>query len=336
MSKLIRGGAPLLFIVMVIGSIAGCSGSNQEMDVDTDIQQALAHRDQEIKTLRGTIEDQSRKIEDLEVDVMSAQQASEKAYADMEHMRSADDRDMASGNLFPPAKPGECYTRVFVPATYEQVSEQVLHKAATSTVKTMPAEYEWVEESVMVEPASHRLETVPAKYEWQEERVLVREAHNEWKRGRGPIERVDSTTGEIMCLVEVPAQYKVVRRQVEVSPATTRSIEVPARYETVKVQRLITDAREVRSEVPAEYQTLTRWVKTTDGHMEWREIVCETNMGGDLVKRLQTALRDEGHDPGPIDGIIGAKTTAAMRTYQKSKNLAVGGVTMETLNSLGL
>jgi hypothetical protein len=225
---------------------------------------------------------------------------------------------------------------VFVPATYEQVTEQVLAKGATSTLRTVPAEYEWVEERVMIEPASYELETVPAKYEWQEERILVREAHTEWKRGRGPIEKVDSTTGEIMCLVEVPAQYKTVRKQVEVEPASTRRVEIPAKYETIKVRKLVREAHEERQAIPAEYQTVTRWVKTSDGHMEWREIVCETNMGGDLVKRMQVALRDHGHDPGPIDGIIGTRTLAALNSFQKSEGLAVGGVTYESLDRLGL
>ncbi len=243
---------------------------------------------------------------------------------------------MAGGSLFPPAQPGECYTRVFVPAAYEQVTEQVLHRGATTIVTTIPAEYEMVEEQVMVEPASFRLETVPAEFKWQEERVLVREARTEWKRGRGPIERVDSTTGEIMCLIEVPAEYKTVRKQVEVTAATTKRVEIPARFETVKVRRVVTEAREERADVPAEYQTLTRWVKTADGHMEWREIVCETNMGGDLVERMQIALRDHGHNPGPIDGIIGRETTAALGSFQQSEQLSVGGVTYETLERLGM
>jgi len=334
MKKLLHGLAPLMLIALTMSLMAGCSGKN--MDVATDYEKLLADRDSEIQHLRDTVDHQVVKIEGLESDVVTAQQARERAYADMETLRDADSEAMANGDLFPPAKPGECYTRVFVPATYEQVSEQMLHKAETSKVTTLPAEYEWVEERVKVEPASFKLETVAATYEWQEERILVREAYTEWKRGRGPIEKVDSTTGEIMCLVEVPAQYKTVRKQVEVTPATTRRVEIPARYEMVKVQRLVREAREQRVEIPAEYQTVSRWVKTSDGHMEWREIVCETNMGGDLVKRMQVALRDAGHNPGPIDGIIGSETITALNGFQRAQSLPVGGVTYESLDALGL
>ncbi len=336
MFKLNHGFAPLLLVAMAVAMLTGCSGSGQQMEVASDYEQMLTDRDQEIKRLRDTVKDQTVKIEGLEDAVTSSDQAREQAYADMDHLRKADSKAMANGDLFPPAKPGECYTRVFVPATYEQTSEQVLHKGATSTVSTVPAAYEWVEERIKVEPASYKLETVPASYEWQEERILVREARTEWKRGRGPIEKVDSNTGEIMCLIEIPAEYKTVRKQVEVAAATTKRVEIPARYETVKVQKLVREAREERVAIPAEYQTVTRWVKTSDGHMEWREIVCETNMGGDLVKRMQVALRDHGHNPGPIDGVIGSQTMTALHGFQKQESLAVGGVTYESLERMGL
>jgi len=72
-----------------------------------------------------------------------------------------------------------------------------------------------------------------------EEQVLIKEAHTVWKKGRGLIEKVDDTTGEIMCLVEVPAQYKTVRKRVLVNPATVKEVTIPAEYKTVKVKKLV-------------------------------------------------------------------------------------------------
>jgi peptidoglycan hydrolase-like protein with peptidoglycan-binding domain len=40
---------------------------------------------------------------------------------------------------------------------------------------------------------------------------------------------------------------------------------------------------------------------------------------------MQQALKDKGFDPGPMDGVIGPKTTAALKDYQKSENLAMTG-----------
>ena len=44
------------------------------------------------------------------------------------------------------------------------------------------------------------------------------------------------------------------------------------------------------------------------------------------VKSYQTALKSAGFDPGPIDGIRGAKTIAAVKAFQKAKGLVVDGI----------
>ena len=72
------------------------------------------------------------------------------------------------------AKPGECYTRVWIPASYRTVSEQVLVQDAAEKLQIVEAQYEWVEERVLVKEASERLEVVPATYGWEEERILVK------------------------------------------------------------------------------------------------------------------------------------------------------------------
>lgn len=40
----------------------------------------------------------------------------------------------------------------------------------------------------------------------------------------------------------------------------------------------------------------------------------------EAVRSMQTRLRDAGFDPGPIDGILGPKTTSALRRYQSSRS----------------
>jgi peptidoglycan hydrolase-like protein with peptidoglycan-binding domain len=45
----------------------------------------------------------------------------------------------------------------------------------------------------------------------------------------------------------------------------------------------------------------------------------------DDIRQAQTALKDKGHDPGPIDGIHGPRTSAALRSYQKAENIKVTG-----------
>jgi peptidoglycan hydrolase-like protein with peptidoglycan-binding domain len=57
----------------------------------------------------------------------------------------------------------------------------------------------------------------------------------------------------------------------------------------------------------------------------------------DQVKMLQQSLQDKGMDPGPIDGVMGPKTQAALRAYQKDQNLPQTGRTdPQTLEKLGV
>src|SRR5207247_238428 len=43
------------------------------------------------------------------------------------------------------------------------------------------------------------------------------------------------------------------------------------------------------------------------------------------IRQGQMALKEKGHDPGPIDGIHGPRTSAALRAYQKAENIKVTG-----------
>lgn len=43
------------------------------------------------------------------------------------------------------------------------------------------------------------------------------------------------------------------------------------------------------------------------------------------VKAAQQALRDKGYDPGPADGMMGPRTRAAVRDFQRQEGLTVTG-----------
>ena len=57
----------------------------------------------------------------------------------------------------------------------------------------------------------------------------------------------------------------------------------------------------------------------------------------DTVRAAQQALKDKGFDPGPVDGINGPQTQAAVKSFQEKQNLdADGHLGPKTLDSLGL
>lgn len=203
-------------------------------------------------------------------------------------------------------------------------------------LEVIPATYKWGTERVLVKAASSKLVTIPAKYENRTEKILEKAAHTIWKKGSGEIEKIDNSTGEIMCLVEVPATYRTVTSRVQVSPPATRTIEIPAEYKTIKVKTEATAPSTRSITIPAEYQTVTKRVKVTEEVMEWRAILCKTNATHAKVMSIQRALKKAGNNPGPIDGVIGSQTKAAVKAFQRAKGLALGGFTHETLQKLGL
>lgn len=56
----------------------------------------------------------------------------------------------------------------------------------------------------------------------------------------------------------------------------------------------------------------------------------------EIIRNLQQALLDAGYNPGPVDGISGPRTLAALEDFQKQNNLATGQITKETLRALGV
>ena len=275
--------------------------------------------------------------------------------------------------LPPGAQAGECYIRAVVPAQYDAVKEQVLKKGAASRIDIAPAQFqdveerilvrpastrleavppvfEDVEEQVLVRPATTRLESVPATYRTETERVLVRSAYAVWKRSSDltATERaqqaVDPGAGDILCLVEVPAEYKTVTSEVLATPATTREIQVPAEYtkvkktvlktpaatreiqvpaeyQTVTVRKMVTPARTTTVEIPAEYETVTRQVVKSTATTEWRGVLCDNNATPATLAALQQSLRKAGFDPGRDDGKVDDKTMSSVRSFQKAKGL---------------
>lgn len=330
---------------------------------------------------------------------------------------------VASGIDLDSVKPGSCVLEHWQSPVYRSELQRVLTKAPSVQIEVNPAVYETVEERIVVKEASQRIVDMPAIYRTEQERVLIEPARSVWKPGRGPVERIDDTTGEIMCLVELPARYETVSRTVLDTPASSRIEQVPAEYKTYTVQRLVTPASERRVDVeaqytnvetqrrisdatffwladgakaaagsnptgekvcltetpaeyksiptqklveeastqviavPAEYQTvpvqklvsaaseartvipavtetITRRIEIEPARLEWRPVLCETNMTPSIVTEIQQALEREGYDPGPADGVVGRATLNAIEAYQTDNDLNRGGITYQTLTHL--
>jgi hypothetical protein len=371
-------------IILAVMALAACSSTGMQTAQMDDADSRLAQLNQREAELKS---------EQLELDSRKAQLAQQQRQFDQRMKTAQFDKPkttasaqpaMMGESLLPPkADPGQCFARVFVsptyetvtqkmlkqeaserieiiPARYETVTKRVTSEAASERLETIPAKYAMVEEQVLVKPATSRLVNVPARYAKTTEKVLVKPAHQVWKKGTGPIQRIDEATGEIMCLVDVPAEYRTVTKTVLQAPATTKSIhepavyktvqkrvmtqppstkvvKIPAKYKTVSVTKLVSPAEERKVKIPATYQTVSKQVKTSEGHMEWREILCQTNMTKNRITDIQRALLTKGFNPGPIDGVIGWRTMAAVNDFQKKNNLPADKyLNIATVKALGI
>ncbi len=246
-----------------------------------------------------------------------------------------------------------------VAAKYEFVEQTIMVKEPSERIEIIPARYEWIEERVLIQPETERIEIVPAVYETITEQVVETPAHAVWKKGAGPFQRMDHATGDIVCLVEVPptyttlekrvlktpaatrtvkipAQYRTIKKRVLRAPAKTRTVKVPGEYNTLSVKKMVAPAYLKRVSIPAKYHEVKKQIKMRNGKIEWRPVLCQTNVTPDIVRSLQEALHSASFDPGPIDGVLGQQTLAAVESYQHSKGLPVGNLTLETLETLGL
>jgi hypothetical protein len=231
---------------------------------------------------------------------------------------------------------GEVMCLVEVPAKYKTVEKKVVKTPATVQVEEVPPVYKTVKVKKLVKPAQEKRTQVPAEYLEVPKRIKVSDATFSWIATHEETEPQGSPTGNQICLTEIPAKYETVKKRVVKTPATFEKQEVPAQVETVKVRKLVAKAAEKRSQIPAEYKTVSKRNKVSDERLEWRQVLCETNMTKDVIVRLQQALQQAGYRPGPADGVMGGATLRAVDAFQQDKDLPRGGLTILTLESLGV
>jgi len=170
------------------------------------------------------------------------------------------------------ATPGTCFHEHYIAPKYKTVIEKVLVSEASEKITVTPAKYETVSKKILIKEASYKLVAVPEQYKTVSEKILVEPARTVWKKGTGPVEKLDQSTGEIVCLVEIPARYKTIQKTVLASAATTKKVAIPAEYKTIQVRKLVAPAQEKRTLVPAQYKTVKKIVLESDGQFIWHDV----------------------------------------------------------------
>ena len=378
-----------LALVMLTGCANKTTVATPECSTVKECAELAKKRKEELTQKEQLLTQKEQKLKELEEQLKRAEQEAQNCQKTQNTIKLPE-----SGlTLLPPdAKPGMCYGRVIVPPVYKTEKVKVLIDEGGEKVITIPPKYTWVEEKVLVREAGEKIiptppvyKTVtekilvkpetekivvvrPAKYKWVTKKVLVEPEHTVWKRGSALYEgennnilsqKFNPSTGEIMCLVKVPAKYKTIRQKVMVEPPVTKKVKVPAVYKTItkkvlikpagtkvvkippvyktiKVKKLVEPAKVVTKKIPPKYAYVTKRVKVRDIEYKWEPVVCKTNMTPGLIKDLQRKLKKLGYYKGPIDGIYGPMTQRAVNAYQKDHGLAQGALTLQTCKALDI
>lgn len=168
--------------------------------------------------------------------------------------------------------PNTCYKEYYLPEKYKTIKEEIVLQNETAKTEIVPAVYEMVEKTIEINPATKKTITVPATYEFKEERVLIEKEKTVWKKGTNPAQKLDGATGEIMCLVKVPAVYNTIQKKVVKVPASTKVLEIPAVTKTIKVKQLVTPATTKTITIPEVKETITKQVLDKKSQFSWIKV----------------------------------------------------------------
>jgi len=191
-------------------------------------------------------------------------------------------------SLLPPAKPGECYAKILLPAKYKTEQVKLLKKAEGAKIELIPGKYQLSDEKVLTEEASAKLIPVQTKYKTETVKYKIKEGRRYWATSMKPGARVagdallnaakasglklDSATAGT-CYHEhyTGPQYKVVTEKVLIKEASEKIEIIPAKYETIEKKILVKDASFKLISVPETYETVSEKVLVAPATSVWKK-----------------------------------------------------------------
>jgi len=225
---------------------------------------------------------------------------------------------------------------VTLPAKYKTVTKRVVKTPPTTKVIDVPAVYKTVKVRKLVEPARVEKVPVPEQTATYTRTVKVSDPVFTWTKVGGKKPAGYNYTGHQICKLARPAAYKTLTKTVVDTPASTKSAEIPAVYKPITVTTVVKPAEVKRIEIPAVYKQVTKREMVAPSKVVWKRVVCKSSITSSTIIELQKKLKELGLYKGPIDGIVGRQTRAAVKAYQKEKGLPVGGITYQVLKALGI
>ncbi len=225
---------------------------------------------------------------------------------------------------------------VEVPTTYKRITKRIVLEPAVKKTISIKPKFKIFYTQELLTPATQKKIPIPAKYQTIVQKKRVSKAKHYWTdvSGENATTRYRLECNKI-CLVETPAKYKSVAKQVVVTPASSKKIITPPIYKTVKVKKIEKKASFKKVVIPAEYITVRTERERTKGFAKWMPMVCEEMMTPKLIRKIQRALAFQGFYNGIIDGRKSLELKRAVRAYQRAKGLSVTNkISIETMEAL--
>lgn len=247
-----------------------------------------------------------------------------------------------------------------MPARLDKGRMDVVMREGGVNYRIEPPVYKQVTEKIEVRPEVRRSVVVPAQFKDVQEEIEIEAERTVLERCRvAGVRTALESAVQPLCARTIPAKTQNVHRRILAQPETVREEVEPAQYKEVTrwvlerpaqaipvVEEPTTQAMNVQvisqterlseRNVPAEIQQLRTTRFEGEPSVVLRQAVCDQDLNAPLVKSLQTALREQGFDTGPVDGLLGRRTAGALLEYQRRNGLAAGALTHESLEKLGL
>lgn len=270
--------------------------------------------------------------------------------------------------------PTQCSAELLRPALFREEPLKILVYAGSASYSNIPAEMVWNETKIQVEPSRYAQETEPAQYEEIEETLEVERARSELYATPAQYQKVireltikpEHKRWKLACLANthlscletveaelvktptevitepaqihqrsIPTKTLKIKRKIIIKPGKGIGTILPPRYETVKILRVNKPWKIISSVVPAQYETIPVQRKLRDDQILTMPIACTDALSPTQIRQIQQALLQAGQNL-KLSGALDAATIKALHAFQAANQLAIGGLSLETLRKLGL
>ena len=168
------------------------------------------------------------------------------------------------------------------------------------------------------------------------EKVRVKGSYTPKRARKRVITRKELAVPQRTRKVVVPPKVRNVTRTVVDTPGRVEVVTDPPKYETIRRRELVTPELKVVESVDATVEKVPYDVLVEPAKAVWAEVLCENASTTGTMRAVQERLFELGYFDGPIDGAGSARLKDAVTAFQEDNKLATGGLTIETVQKLGV